>query len=112
MHSNFFCKSSHLNLYKKPSYKSKIGSQILYGEKFRILLKKKNFLKIKSSYDNYVGYIKSSNYINKFKPTHKVSVLKSRIFKYPKNLAKYKSKNSYHFQVKYKSLKKKKIHNV
>ena len=47
MHSNFFCKSSHLNLYKKPSYKSKIGSQILYGEKFRILLKKKNFLKLK-----------------------------------------------------------------
>jgi len=47
VHSNFFCKSSHLNLYKKPSYKSKIGSQILYGEKFRILLKKKIFLKLK-----------------------------------------------------------------
>ena len=41
MHSNFYCKSSHLNLYEKPSYKSKIASQILYGEKFRILLKKK-----------------------------------------------------------------------
>ncbi len=46
MHSNFFCKSSHLNLYTEPSYKSKISSQILYGEKFRILLKKKKFIKI------------------------------------------------------------------
>jgi len=108
VHSNFFCKSSHLNLYKKPSYKSKISSQILYGEKFKILLKKKNFYKIKSAYDNYVGYIKSSNYINKFKPTHKVSVLKSRIFKYPKNLAKYKSKKFLSFSSKTQIIKKNK----
>lgn len=106
MHSNLFCKNSHLNLYKKPSYKSKIGSQILYGEKFKILLKKKNFFKIKSSYDNYVGYIKSSNYINKFKPTHKVSVLKSRIFKYPKSLTKYKSKKFLPFSSKIQIFKK------
>ena len=108
MHSNFFCKSSHLNLYKEPSYKSKISSQILYGEKFKILLKKKNFFKIKSSYDNYVGYIKSSNYVNRFKPTHKVSVLKSRIFKYPKNLAKYKSKKFLSFSSKIQIIKKNK----
>ena len=108
MHNNFFCKSSHLNLYKKPSYKSKISSQILYGEKFKILLKKKNFFKIKNSYDNYVGYIKSSNYINKFKPTHKVSVIKSRIFKYPKNLTKYKSKNFLPFSSKIQIIKKNK----
>ena len=108
MHSNFFCKSSHLNLYEKPSYKSKIASQILYGEKFKILLKKKNFIKVKTSYDNYVGYIKSSNYINKFKPTHKISVLKSRIFKYPKNLAKYKSKKNLSFSSKIQIIKKNK----
>ena len=106
MHSNFFCKNSHLNLYKKPSYKSKIGSQIIYGEKFRILLKKKKFIKVKTSYDNYIGYIKSSNYINKFRPTHKISVLKSRIFKYPKNLAKYKSKKFLSFSSKIQILKK------
>ena len=106
MQINFFCKSPYLNLYDKPSYKSKISSQILYGEKFKILLKKKKFLKIKSSYDNYVGYIKSSNYVNKFKPTHKVSVLKSRIFKYPKNLAKYKSKKILPFSSKIQILKK------
>ena len=108
MHSNFFCKSSHLNLYKKPSYKSKISSQILYGEKFRILLKKKKFIKVKTSYDNYIGYIKSSNYVNKFKPTHKVSVLKSRIFKYPKSLTKYKSKKFLCFSSKIQIIKKNK----
>ena len=84
MQNNFFCKNPFINLYEKPSLNSKISSQILYGEKFKILLKKKNFLKIKSSYDNYVGYIKSSNYINKFKPTHKIKILKSRIFNQPK----------------------------
>ena len=108
MHSNFFCKSSYLNLYKKPSSKSEIGSQILYGEEFRILLSKKKFFKVKSLYDNYVGYIKSSNYVNKFKPTHKVSALKSRIFKYPKNQAKYKSKNFLPFSSKIQIVKKNK----
>jgi len=106
--SNFFCKNSHLNLYKKPSYKSKIGSQIIYGEKFIILLKKKKFIKVKTSYDNYIGYIKSSNYINKFRPTHKISVLKSIIFKYPKNLEKYRSKKFLSFSSKIQIIKKNK----
>ena len=108
MKSNLFCKSPHINLYKEPSYKSKISSQIIYGEKFKILVKKKKFTKIKTSYDNYVGYIKSSNYINKFKPTHKICVLKSRIFKYPKKLAKYKSKKNLPFASKIQILKKQK----
>ena len=108
MQINFFCKSPYINLYDKPSYNSKVGSQILYGEKFKILLKKKNFFKVKSSYDNYVGYIKSSNYINKFKPTHKVSVLKSRIFKYPKSPTKYKSKKFLSFSSKIQIIKKNK----
>ena len=108
MHNNFFCKSPYINLYDKPSYNSKVGSQILYGEKFKILIKKKNFYKIKSSYDNYVGYIKSSNYINKFKPTHKISVLKSRIFKYPKNQAECKSKKFLSFSSKIQIIKKNK----
>ncbi len=108
MRSNFFCKSPYINLYDRPSYDSEVGSQILYGEKFKILLKKKNFFKIKNSYDNYIGYIKSSNYVNKFKPTHKVSVLKSRIFKYPKIQAKYKSKNFLPFSSKIQIIKKNK----
>jgi len=106
--NNFFCKSPYINLYDSPSFNSKISSQILYGEKFKILLKKKKIIKIKTSYDNYVGYIKSSNYISKFRPTHKVSVLKSRIFKYPESSAKHKSKKFLSFSSEIQVLKKKK----
>ena len=108
MQNNFFCKNPYINLYEKPSYKSKIASQILYGEKFKILLKNNKFFKIRNSCDKYVGYIKSLNFINKFSPTHKVSVLKSRIFKYPKNLKKYKSKKFLSFSSKIKIIKQKK----
>ena len=72
------------------------------------MLKKKKIIKIKTSYDNYVGYIKSSNYISKFRPTHKVSVLKSRIFKYSKSSTKYKSKKFLSFSSEIQVLKKKK----
>ena len=106
MKNNLFCKSPHINLYKEPSYKSKISSQIIYGEKFKILVKKKKFTKIKTSYDNYVGYIKSSNYINKFKPTHKINKLKALIFKNPKNLNKYKLKIALPFASKIEITKK------
>ena len=68
--------------------------------------KNSKFFKVKTSYDNYIGYIKSSNHINKFKPTHKVSVLKSRIFKYPKSPTKYKSKKFLPFSSKIQILKK------
>ena len=108
MSNNFFCKSPYINLYDSPSFNSKISSQILYGEKFKILLKKKKFIKIKTSYDNYVGYIKSSKYSSKFRPTHKVSVLKSRIFKYPENSTKHKSKINLSFSSEIQVLKKKK----
>ena len=108
MHNNFFCKNPYLNLYEKPSYKAKIASQILYGEKFNILSKKKKFIKVRNSYDGYVGYIKSYKYIDKFKPSHKIITLKSRIFKGPKNLSKYRSNNFLPFSSKIQVLKKNK----
>tara|TARA_B110000003_G_C16561836_1_gene500716 strand:+ start:239 stop:997 length:759 start_codon:yes stop_codon:yes gene_type:complete len=83
--NNFFIKSQFSNIYEKSSIKSAVSSQILYGEKFRILSKNKNWLKIKTSFDNYIGYIKNTNYVDNFKPTHKVFKLKSQIFKSKKN---------------------------
>ena len=52
-----FLNTSISNLYTKPSSKAEVSSQIIYGEKFRILSKQKSWLKIKTSYDNYVGSI-------------------------------------------------------
>jgi hypothetical protein len=79
--NNFFCNNPYINLYDRPSINSKISSQIIYGEKFKVLRKVKNFLKIRTSYDRYHGYIKNKKFINKIKPTHKVKVLKTRINK-------------------------------
>ena len=55
MKNNFYNKNTYINLYEKPSYKSKISSQIIYGEKFKILSKKKEWLKIKTAFDKYFG---------------------------------------------------------
>ena len=107
MQNSFFCEKTYINLYKSASLNSKISSQLLYGEKFKILKKKKKFLKIKTNYDKYVGYIKSSKFIDKFKETHKVSVLKSRIFTNPNNLAKSKTKKFLPFSSKIQVIKKK-----
>jgi len=108
VHNNFFCNNPYINLYDRPSSDSKIGSQILYGEKFKILKKGKKFSKIRTKYDNYTGYIKHFKHLSKFVGTHKVSVLKSRIFKYPKNLKKFKSKKFLTFSSKIQVLKKNK----
>ncbi len=78
---NNFLKQSVANIYSKPSSNSDVSSQILYGEKFRILSKKNNWIKIKTSFDNYVGFIKDNKFNQKFKPTNKIYKLKSKIFK-------------------------------
>ena len=79
MKNNFF-HYSVTNIYSKPSSNSDVCSQILYGEKFKILSKKKNWIKIKTSFDNYVGFIKKNKFNQNFKPTNKIYKLKSRIF--------------------------------
>ena len=89
MKNNKFYKKPLSNIYKRPSDVSEITSQILYGEKFRILSKNKNWIKIKLLFDNYIGYIKNKNYTNSYKPTHKVFSLKANIFNQQKNKTKY-----------------------
>lgn len=72
---------SVINLYKKPSVKSEIVTQMIYGEAFSIIKKKKNWLKVKIKGDNYNGYIKNKNFSTYFKPTHKVRSLKANVYK-------------------------------
>ena len=79
MKNNFFNKSV-ANIYSKPSSNSEVVSQILYGEKFKILLKSNKWIKIKTHYDNYIGYIKNGKFLENFKPSYKISKIKSRIF--------------------------------
>ena len=62
---NFFNKPIG-NIYSKPSLNSEVSSQILYGEKFKELSKNKNWIKIKTSFDNYTGFIKKSKFTKNF----------------------------------------------
>ena len=72
---------SLINIYEKPKQYSKLSSQMLYGEKFKILENKGHWLKIKTNYDNYTGYIRKKKFlIKEFVPTFKVSSKKTKIF--------------------------------
>ena len=86
--NNYFLKNQFSNIYKKSSKTSEITSQILYGEKFKILSKNKKWIKIKTLFDNYVGYIENKKYTHTHRPTHKVCSLKASIFKKPNNKTK------------------------
>jgi len=81
--SNFYFTGNFSNIHKKPSKKSEVTSQIIYGEKFKILSKNKDWIKIKTSFDNYKGFIRNSKYVEEFSPNYKVSSLKAKIFKKP-----------------------------
>ena len=54
-----------------------------------ILSKNKNWLKVRTSFDNYIGYIKATDYTNNYKPTHKIFILKSSIFNKQSEKTKY-----------------------
>ena len=88
MKNNFFCKKEFSSIYKRSSKLSEVTSQILYGEKFKILSKNKNWIKIKSLFDNYIGYIKNEKCVESHKSTHKVYNLKAAIFSKPNNKTK------------------------
>ena len=77
---NNFINTSIANINSKPYENSEVLSQILYGEKFKILSKKKNWFKIKTDYDNYIGYIKKNKFHKNFNPERKIFKIKSKIF--------------------------------
>ena len=105
MNNKFFCKNLTVNLLENPSKNSKISSQIIYGERFKILSKKKGYIKIKNFFDGYIGFVKSIRYSNNFKPTHKVIVVKSKIYTIKKR--RFKSSRSFlAFASRLKILKK------
>jgi len=94
------------NLHLKPSGKSEVTSQIIYGEKFSILKKYKEWIKIRLNFDNYIGYIKNRKFENAFKAEFKIKNLKARIFFLKKK--KYKQSDKYlYFGSKIRILNKK-----
>ena len=99
-------KYSSINIYEDKKKNSKLSSQILYGEKFSIIKKYKDWYKIKTDYDKYVGFIKSKKFKEfTHKPTHKVSSLKANVFSKPLKSSKIKMKLSFASLLQIKSRK-------
>lgn len=84
-----------LNVYKEKSLKSPLSTQLLYGDKFRILKKYGKFVKIKTSYDNYTGYIKNKKFKKNQNSTHKVSMLSANLYSKPNKKFKINKKLSF-----------------
>ena len=59
---NNYLNTSVASINSKPSSKSEVLSQILYGEKFKILNKKKKLIKNKNKYEKNNFNIKKNKY--------------------------------------------------
>jgi len=81
MKNNFYSIKPFKKIFAQPNTKSEVISDLLYGEKFKILLKKGKWIKIKTMFDNYTGYIKNDYHTSFFKPDLKTFKLSSQIFK-------------------------------
>ena len=94
-----------LNIYENISSKKKISTQLLYGDKFKIIKRFNNALKIKTSYDNYVGYITRRKFPKNEKQTHKISVLKASLYTKPNTQSKLDKQISFCSFIKVKKYK-------
>ena len=83
MKNNFRNNFLLLNLYKEKSLRSKIDSQLLYGDNFKVLNKNKKWKKIKIESDGYKGFISNKNFASPIKTNFKVFVLKSSVYRKP-----------------------------
>ena len=72
-----------INIYKKPSVKSEVVTQMIHGDSFSVSKKTNKWLKIKIKEDGYKGYIKNKIYPDYLKPTHKINILKAKIYRFP-----------------------------
>ena len=95
---------SVINLYKKPSKKSEVVTQMVFGESFSVSKKTKNWLKVKIKEDGYKGFIQNKRFSNFLKPTHKIHVLKAKVYKFPN---KKKKLNEFSFGSKIKVIENK-----
>ena len=97
--------NSVINVYKKKNIKSKVVTQLLYGDTFKKLKKNGVWIKIKNDKDNYIGYIKNNKFPYNQKNTHKVRAVFAALYSNPNSKNKIKKKLS--FESKIKVLEKK-----
>ena len=96
---------SYINVYNKKNLKSKVVTQLLYGETFKIINKNKKWIKIKNDLDGYKGFIKLRKFLKNQKNTHKVCNLSCNLYSKPS--LNYKIKKKLSFGTRIKVVKKK-----
>ena len=84
--------NSVINVYKKKNIKSKVVTQLLYGDTFKKLKKSGVWIKIKNDKDNYKGYIKNKIFLHNQKNTHKVCCVSATLYSKPSIKYKIKKK--------------------
>ena len=89
-----------INVYKEKTIRSKIVTQLLYGDNFKKLEQSKSWIKIKNKSDNYIGYIKNREFPLIQKNTHKICVLFSNLYSMPNKNNKINKKLSFGSQIK------------
>ena len=91
---------SVINVYNKKNIKSKVVTQLLYGDTFKKLKESRSWIKIKSDLDNYIGYIKDKKFSLNCKNTHKISVLCANLYSKPNGKNKINKKLSFGSKIK------------
>ena len=91
---------SSINVYNKKNIKSKVITQLLYGDNFKKLGQSGSWIKIKNNSDNYKGYIKNKKFFPNIKNTHKVQTLCSNLYLKPNYKHKIKKKLSFGSKIK------------
>ena len=56
---------------------------MIFGDSFIVSKKTKKWLKVRIKEDGYKGYVQNKNFSQFFKPTHKINVLKAKVYKFP-----------------------------
>ena len=74
---------SVINVYIKKNIKSKLVTQLLYGESFKVVKKSGKWIKIKNDTDGYKGFTLKKKFLSKQKNTHKVSILSAKLYSQP-----------------------------
>ena len=74
---------SVISIYNKKNIKSKLVTQLLYGESFKVIKKSGKWIKIKNDSDGYEGFTVKKNFLSKQKNTHKVSILSAKLYSQP-----------------------------
>ncbi len=83
MQNSYYNNYTSINVYKNNSVSSGLTTQMLYGEKFKIIKKNGDWWKIKLIEDKYIGFIKKKKFKKKITYYYKVSSLKANVYNAP-----------------------------